>query len=181
MDQENNLGGQNQGLTSQVPFQNPVTPSQSYSKKKLITLLVISVVILFLLIVFIFLKINKRSDSNDRGAVSPTSTQSEAGVTPAQKEVMYKLVLADGVDVPIPEEHIAFRYESGERQEENCIDCISTTDIYYEINDDEQMITFRCGGYAGICETEKEAGGFRMVLLETSNESEIHVSVYFKK
>ncbi len=170
---ENNVSDTNQPTPVVAPQPVPFDPTKQGKSKIIIWLIVVSIVLIMIIGAFFVFTNN----SNVVPTVTPgvkTTVITPVPTIPSAAPI--KMTLTKGKIVTIPTTNITIEYVGASLPNPKCFDCITTTDLALVKDDIRKILSYSCGGIAGIC-TDKIVEHGLEVSLENSTDSTAQVSI----
>jgi len=145
----------------------PVQPAQSNGRKRLIFIIGICTVLIIGILVAFLVVTQKKEVPRENIIPTPTIRQ------PFLQEV----TLLKGDVVKVPDADIALQYTNSINPSKDCPECSSSTEIKITQGKNEEILIYSCGGIVGACIDSQEKFGYKVSILERTNDTKLKVRI----
>ena len=145
----------------------PVQPVQSNGRKKLIFIIGIFAILIVGILAAFLVVTQKKEVPKENIIPTPTILQ------PFLKEI----TLLKGDMVKVPDSDIELQYTSSINPSKDCQGCASSTEIKVTQGKNEEILIYSCGGIVGACIDSQEKFGYKVTILERTNDTTLKVRI----
>jgi hypothetical protein len=90
---------------------------------------------------------------------------------------LQEVTLLKGDVVKVPDADIALQYTNSINPSKDCPECSSSTEIKITQGKNEEILIYSCGGIVGACIDSQEKFGYKVSILERTNDTKLKVRI----